>query len=356
MSPVSCCILALALFAAGQTPQEKTFDSVDASTGVLSLATSLARAFSSPSIAKVTLLVTVNVGVKNLIVQGTEPLAVTEAFGFMADGSQFLIDTSVGDGNVTGLNLNSLNGFRFRGNRITCTGPLFAIVELPQRNSQNGSLEGNSFEVRQMGMGEYAAHWRFTDNTYRLHPDAKTAVGLAIGGLDIDFRGNRVAGGNLTGGNGFGSLLADYLGPDSYAPYVGKITIANNTISCRADGNACLGLFARDTVVTGNVMVIQGSANGIHAEGPLPQSLTIRNNTLRMGSGNGMVIATSLKGGSTITENTLSGKATAVGIVIVSPRRPNTVAHVISNNTFRGFARPISIDPARHPGTSGSPN
>ncbi len=325
--------------------------SVDPSTGVLGLKNPLARSFAAPRIAKVTSLVTTNVGVKNLIVHGTEPLAVTEAFGFTARDNQFMIDTSMGGGDVTGLNLNTLNGFRFTGNTVTCVGPSFCTVELPQRNSQNGILEGNTFEVRQMGMGEYAAHWRFTNNTFALHPDANTAVALAIGGFDVDFSHNRVQGGNLTGGGGFGSFVADYLGPDSYASYVGKIKIADNVISCQADGNACLGIFAQDTAVTGNTITVRGSGAGIHAEGPLAQSLTIQNNTLSMGSGNGMVIATPGRDGSTITGNWISSSASLVGILVASPRSPNTGAHVISDNTIRGFTTPVSIDLTRHPGS-----
>ena len=325
--------------------------SVDAATGVLSLELPLARAFATPSIARVTHLVTTNVGVKDLIVQGTEPLAVTEAFGFAAQGNQFKLDTSVGGGNVTGLNLNTLNGFRFIDNAVTCTGPSYSILELPQRNSQNGVFEGNTFDVRQMGMGEYAARWRFVRNTFTLHPDARTAVGLAIGGFDIAFSDNTVQGGNLTGGGGFGSLMADYLGPDGYAPYVGRITIVHNTIIGRADGNACLGLFAQDTVVTANTLTVKGSAVGIHAEGPLPQSLTIRNNKLTMDTGNGMVIATPAKDGSMITGNAISGSASAVGIFVASPPSPNAGAHVISHNAIRGFGTRISIDFTKHPGS-----
>jgi hypothetical protein len=330
--------------------------SVDASTGVLGLERPLARSFSTPSIVKVTSLATTKVGVKNLIVQGTEPLAVTEAFGFTAQDNRFVIDTSIGGGNVTGLNLNTLDGFQFIGNTITCIGPSFSVVELPQRNSRNGVLDGNTFEVKQMGMGEYAAHWRFSNNKFSLHPDASTTVGLAIGGFDIDFGHNHVQGGNLTAGGGFGSLIADYSGPDNYAPHVGRIKIAGNTISCQADGNACLGIFARDTAVTGNTITVSGSAAGIHAEGPLAQSLTIRHNTLSMGSGNGMVIATPGRDGSTITGNSISGSASAVAILVASPRSPNTGAHVISNNTIRGFTTHVSIDPGKHPGTIVSSN
>jgi hypothetical protein len=329
---------------------------VDALRGVLGLKYPLARSFSNPTIAKVTSLTTTNIGVKDLIVQGTEPLAVTEAFAFTAEGCEFVLDTSIGDSNVTGLNLNTLNGFRFTGNTVRCIGPSFSILELPQRNSQNGDLEGNTFEVRQMGMGEYAAHWRFKNNKFTLHPDAATSVALAIGGFDIDFSENHIEGGNLTGGRGFGSLLADYAGLDSYAPYVGKIRISKNTITCQADGNACLGVFAQDTVVADNTITVAGSGAGIHAEGPLAQSLTIQNNTLSMGSGFGMVIVTPRKDGSKITGNTISGAASAIGIFVASPRTANAGGHVISDNTMRGFTTHVSIDMAKHPGSVVSSN
>jgi len=207
-----------------------------------------------------------------------------------------------------------------------------------------------------MGMGEYAAHWKFTNNDITLHPDSKTNIGIFIGGFDIKFSHNSVRGGNLTAGGGFGSIIADYIGPDSYASYVGKITIADNTISCQADGNACLGLFAQDTVVTGNSIKVKGSAVGIHAEGPLPQSLTIQNNTLSMDSGDGMVIVSPKTDGSTIKGNIISGAAQAVGIVIASPHSPNSGTDTISNNTIRGFATHVSIDMAKHPGSVLSSN
>jgi hypothetical protein len=329
--------------------------SVDAPSGTLVLSGPLARAFQSPSIVKVTSIATTNVGIKNLVVEGTEPLAVTETFGFTAEDNRFVLNTAAGGRNVTGLNFNTLDGFRFSRNTVTCSGPAFSILELPQRNSRNGVLEDNTFEVRQTGMGEYAAHWRFTGNTFILRPDVKTTVGLGIGGLDIDFHTNRVEGGNLVGGGGFGSLMADYNAPDDYAPYVGRIRITDNVFSCRADGNACLGLFAPDTVVTGNTITVRGSGNGIHAEGPLPQSLVIRNNRLTMGTGNGMVIVTPLRDGSTITHNTISGSKSAAGIFVASPKSPNAGAHAIADNTITGFGTEVSIDRAKHPGTKLSP-
>jgi hypothetical protein len=38
-------------------------------------------------------------------------------------------------------------------------------------------------------------------------------------------------------------------------------------------------------------------------------------------------------------------------VLVASPPGPNAGAHAISHNTIRGFATPVSIDPAKHPGT-----
>ena len=51
---------------------------VNVAEGILGLKRPLSRSFPSPSLARITSLVTKNVGVRNMTVQGTEPLAVTE--------------------------------------------------------------------------------------------------------------------------------------------------------------------------------------------------------------------------------------------------------------------------------------
>jgi hypothetical protein len=48
--------------------------------------------------------------------------------------------------------------------------------------------------------------------------------------------------------------------------------------------------------------------------------------------------------------------AAAIGIFVASAPSPNTGAHVISNNTIRGFSEHVSIDRAKHPGSIVSAN
>jgi hypothetical protein len=321
---------------------------VNASTGELGLKGPLSRSFPTPSIANVTRLATTNVGIKNLIVEGSEPLTVTEAFGFTAEDCRFITDTSIGGGNVIDYNMNTLHGFRFLRNEFSSVGPGYAVMEMTQRNSRHGVWDGNTFDIIQGGMGEYAADIRFTNNTFRLHPNARTTVGLMIGGKDIVFRGNTVSGGNITGGGGWGCLLADCIGP-GYERYVGNIRIADNTFNCRADGNACVHLAAQDTSFTGNTVNVKGSALGIRAEGPLPQSLTIKNNALSMGTGTGIMIASPRVDGATVTGNTITGSG-AHAIYVASPARPNAGKHVIYGNTVTGYRTALFIDLALHPG------
>jgi len=323
--------------------------SINASTGELGLKEPLTRAFARPFMANVTPLAIKNIGIKNLVVEGTEPLAVTEAFGFAAEDCRFISDPSIGGGNVLGCSLNTLNGFRFVGNHFTSPGTTYAVMEFAQRNSRHGVWEGNTFDIIQGGMGEYAADIRFTKNVFRIHPNSRTTVGLAIGGKDIVFSGNSVSGGNITSGDSWGCLLADFVGP-GYERYVGGIRITDNTFNCQADGNACVNLAAPDTSFTGNTLIVQGSARGIHAEGPLPQTLAIKNNTLSMGSGVGILVVSPRADGSTISGNTLSGSG-STAIYIASPAKPNSGKHAIYANSISGFHSPLFMDRALHPGT-----
>jgi hypothetical protein len=209
--------------------------------------------------------------------------------------------------------------------------------------------DGNTFDIVQGGMGEYAAEIRFTNNSFRLHPNERTSVGLMIGGKNIVFRRNTVSGDHITAGEGWGCLLADCVGP-GYDRYVGGVTIAHNRFIYQGDENQCVHLEAHDTSFTGNTVIVKGSSFGVRGEGPPPQSLTVTNNTLHMGTGAGVMIAGSPVDGSTITGNRISGSG-AYGIYVASPEKPNHGKHVIRGNTITGYRQELFIDRALHPGT-----
>jgi hypothetical protein len=146
-------------------PTELTRLTAATSEGELTLASPLARAFSTPQIANVTKRITSDVSLKNIVVQGAVPLTVTETWGFSAEDCQFLADTRVGRSNaVTTFDLNTLRSFRFVRNVIGSVGPEYVGIELPQRNSQDGLFEENTMRVASLGFGEYGAHWRFLKN------------------------------------------------------------------------------------------------------------------------------------------------------------------------------------------------
>ncbi len=317
---------------------------VKAENGVLTLRRPLTRSFLSPSIARITPLVTRNVGVRNMTVQGAEPLAVTETIGFKAENNEFVIETGTGERQFAGISLNTLVDFAFTGNTFTSVGPRYAPLELTQRNSRHGVFAGNRFTGLNAGFGEYAAHLKMTDNVFSLHPDATVVAGIFIGGKDVEFSRNTVHCGNITGGSGWGAVLADFIGPVEYAPYVGQIRITGNTLECRADGNICLGIFAADTAVIGNTIVATGTALGIHAEGALVQSNVIQDNTLRIGSGDGMFIVPPAKGGSgtKVTGNTIEGTGSH-GIFVPAHGAPNAGGVVVSGNRVTGFKTAITI-------------
>ncbi|MDV6033250.1 MAG: hypothetical protein F9B45_24820 [Phycisphaera sp. RhM] len=323
--------------------------SVNASTGEIELEDRLSRSFQTPTIANVTHIATTNVGVKNLIVEGAEPLTVTETFGFIAEDCHFINDTSIGGKNVIDFNMNTLNGFRFTRNRFSSIGPGYIVLEMTQRNSRHGVWENNTIEMMQGGMGEYAADIQFLNNTFTIHPGETTSVGLMIGGQDIIFQGNEMTCGPITGGEGWGCVLADCVGP-GYDRYAGKISITDNMFTYEGNGNQVAHLVACDTSFTGNTVTVTGSSLGVRGEGPPPQRLTIADNTFRMGTGAAVMIATHGVDGSTVTGNAITGSG-SYGIYIASPDKPNTGRHVIHHNQIDGYREELFIELQLHPGT-----
>ena len=313
--------------------------------GVLNLKYPLARSFSAPSIANVTSLATVNVGVQNLVVQGAEPLAVTEVFGFTATGNTFTTDTSIGGNNTYGLNMNTVRSFTFTGNLINSVGPSYVDIQLPQRNSQNGTFLNNNFIVSSVGFGEYGAHWTFSKNNFWLYTDATAPAALPLGGLDVTFNNNYVFGIATAV-----PLVADYVGLDFYAQYVGQIKIMDNVVQCQAEGSNCLILGSSDPVVSNNTITATGNAVGIKVQGPIPQSATISGNNISVGASLGIVLNTFETDNSTVSCNHIQGSG-PYGLYIASPAAPNTGVDTITANVISGFASPIYMDPSVHPAT-----
>jgi hypothetical protein len=187
---------------------------VNAATGDLTLADPVIRPFASPSIANVTSLAAHDVATNGVIVQGTDPLAVTETFNFSASNNQFLSDTSIGGGNIAELEMSTVEHFTFSGNTIAAINGPYIHQELYQRDSENGVWTGNTFQDTTVGFGEYAANITMTNNHIYLHPDGTAPDGVSLGGMNILFSGNDVHTiGNQTAGSGWGFVVADVYAP-----------------------------------------------------------------------------------------------------------------------------------------------
>ena len=319
--------------------QPVQLSAVNTSTGQLTLADPVLRSFSAPSLSKVTSLAAHDVAVNGIIVQGAEPLAVTETFNFSASNNQFLSDTSVGGGNLYELQLNTVEHFNFTGNTFaTINGP-YIHQELGQRDSQNGVWTENTFEDTTVGFGEYAGNITMQNNHIYLHPDGSGPDGVSLGGMNVLFTGNDVHTiGNQTGYPGSGFIVTDVYGCCGYTAYTGNIQITNNTIQCVADGNNCLLLVGKRTVVSGNTITATGSATGINVS---YSSATVTNNTINIGSGTGIyVLQHSLVDAATVASNTLSGTG-RFGIYARTPARVGGGGDDIYNNTITGFATPL---------------
>jgi len=291
--------------------------SVNPLTGVLGLAWPLARGFSTPSIANVTPLATTNVGITNLTIQGTEPLTATEVFGLVVQNSTIIFDTTPGPLDPAALELNTIRNFQFIGNTITAINPGQVILELPQRNSENGLIQNNTISAKSVVFWEYAARWNFNGNHFWLFPDSTTTVGygqdvgIAISGLDITFDGNDVHGGNAHGGY---ALLQDLYAVGNYADYVGNITITNNTLYCQESNSWCVQLETANPVFVNNRVYATGPAAGIYITSPLTETARIQGNYFSLGTGIGIALGSETTRQSVVSGNTIlsSGPTLAV--------------------------------------------
>ena len=324
--------------------------SVDSSNGILGLNYPILRAFSNPSVVKVTGLATKNVAIKNLTIQGAIPLTGTEMFGFTAENCTLIVDKSIGGLNALGLiNMNTIIDYTFKRCTFTSIGG-YANAELPQRNSRYGAFDGCTFNVKSIGFGEYVANMSLVNNHIWLYPDSTTNAGIFLGGLDVDFSGNDVHGmKNLIAANagGWGGLIVDVLAPSFYVPYTGKIKITNNTIDCKADGNSGIILLSDDPLLMNNNLTITGSANGIRSEGPT--RARIEGNTVSVESGYGLLLSCDSLEGNSVVNNTLQGGTGSFGIYVVSPAAPNTGVDVFANNILTGFNTDFFLDLSKHP-------
>jgi hypothetical protein len=235
----------------------------------LTLADPVLRTFSAPFIGKVTSLRAHDIAISGIIVQGGEPLAVQETFNFSAANNQFLSETTIGDSNGLASQLNTVEHFSFTGNTfapVSGSGP-WLHQELGQRNSQNGTWSGNTFQVAAVGQGEHAGNLTFTGNHIYLHQNAADSVTLE--GQNVKFDGNDVhTVGNYADPSGWGSIVADVYATGNNTNYTGNIQITNNTIQCAANGNNCVLLESAGSTVSGNTITATGSATGLYVAAP----------------------------------------------------------------------------------------
>ena len=325
-------------------PTELTRIAAVTAKGGLTLASPLARSFPSPSIANVTRLITTDVSLKGLTIQGAVPLTVMETYGFTAEGCRFLADTTVrGSNAVTIFNCNTMRSFRFTHNEMASVGPRRVAVELPQRNSQDGVFERNTFHVVSLGFGEYGAHWQFVRNHLWLHPEPETAVAISITGLDVLFTGNDVHCEELSGGEGWGTVLTDFYAPGDYAPYIGQIRVTDNTFDCKLRNAYCLRFGSRDPVAVGNRIRCTGVGTAIRSDGT-NVAATIARNDVAIGNGSGILMEGGGSDGSVLVDNRLSAARGDMAIHIAA--HDHAPRQRIERNTFSGFRHGVVKEPA----------
>lgn len=318
-------------------PSELTRVVAVTSEGHLTLASPLARSFPRPVVANVTRLITSDVSLKHLTVQGAVPLSVMETYGFAAEDCRFLADTNLAYPNiVTPLLCNTMRSFRFVCNEIGSVGPGHVGTELPQRNSQDGLFAENTFRLTSLGFGEYGAHWRFLRNHLWLYPNPQTAVAISISGLDVVFAENDVHCEKLSGGEGWGAVLSDFYAPDDYAPYIGRNRVTDNTFDCELAGAYCIRMQSRDPVVARNHLRVRGAGAAIRLDG-VDVAATVTDNNITVDTGAGILLEGGGHDTSTVSGNHIAATNGTMGVHVASPSQDQR----IEQNTIAGFARDV---------------
>jgi hypothetical protein len=333
---------------------------VDTKTGVIAVRDRFARAFPTAWVANITPLVTENVSVQGLVIEGTEPLAVMEAIGCAVRRCKLVFNTAIVEQrNTFGLNINSVRNFMFEESDICpVAGGAPVALEIAQRNSAYFTFKDCAFVARSITVGEYANHCQFLINRCQLYPTPDIPVAVVIGGAEVVLAANSFSCGEL--GHPSGAVLTDYIGLDSYAEFVTHGRFVGNSIiySASAPGLAALYIKGNESSVENNSIQDVGSqpSFGVKCEGPGDQAIRICANRVQVPVVSSIGI--SLKpGGSTdcavIGDNTvLGGGAGDKGILIDSSSPyPAAGGHSITGNVVTGFSMPLLIDYTLHPGT-----
>jgi hypothetical protein len=339
---------------------------VDTATGVITVRDRFARAFPVAYVANITPLVTQNVIVQGLVIEGTEPLAVMEAVGCSIRRCDLVTNTAIPERrNTFGLNINSVRDFVCEECNVqSVLGGDPVAYEIAQRNSAYFRVQNCAFEARTITVGEYANHCQFLNNPCHLYPTPNDAVAVVIGGADVVVAMNSLNCGDL--GQSSGAVLTDYIGPNDYAKFVTHGRFIGNSIvySASEPGLSAIHIKGNESSAENNTIQDVGSQAtfGIKGEGPGHLAIRISSNRIELpvpGS-----IGISLKPGgsvdcSVIADNTILGGGDGdIGMLIDHPSNPNTGGHSISGNVVTGFKTLLSIDYTLHPGTkvTGNPN
>lgn len=298
----------------------------------ITLTAPLARSFSDPVIANVSHLATENCAIKNVTVEGSEPLTTMEVFHLAIEDCAFMCDTSIGGSNIrTLLNCNTTRDYRFTRCQFGSVGGGLSNLEFMQRCSQDGVIEDCVMDVTDAGFGEYAAHMTMRNNRMTLH--AASSVMIALAAVDVTFANNQVTG------------IGDVDGVTDYGQGA-QIVITGNTFDFQINNMNGLHI-GNDVVIKGNDLRVSGVANAILMEGQ--PTATIVGNHIH--GGPGIVVDTYPHDASIVSFNKLEGGNYGMGIYVTTPSQPNTGGHAIVGNVITNFETTVSCDPAMHPGT-----
>jgi hypothetical protein len=370
-----------------QPQNESQLSNVDKAIGVLTLVNPVGIPFVAngftPAVVNVSAhgLGNYHSGINGVIVQGQNPIFITEAFYFTAKNCQFLTDASVANGLKTP-EMNTVINSTFDSNVWdTINGSLFTIsAELPQRGSSYDTWTNNTFGSPTSGFGSWGEGEFNAGNTFSGNHIYANAVpggpfcAFEPMGNNIAFTGNDVhVTGNWNQVNG--AIICDYedavvVNPPSrtnnYYNGVAGVTISNNTIDCTADGNGCITVFGNGTRVVGNTINVSAgsSANGVLVNGTFcvggcAQTTQVNGNNIKTAGGVGVSLSVGKADSWTINGNTFTnsaGRGTGILVQGGSPSNGGSGCQIQNNTSGTGIETVLSRIPMNHPACTASNN
>lgn len=332
--------------------------SANATSGVVTFDHPVMWAMATPSVANVTSLVTKNINISDITIQGSLPLSLTEVVDLQLTNVTLITDTTLGGVEI----MKPLDANTIRGAVVdhlvvkVVPGGALSSLELFQRQSSDIIIRNSEIYALSVGFGEYAARIRMENNRFNLVSTASLTEGILIMGKDVLFARNRVDSYGLAAAGA--GLIVDYTGAGGEEGNYGQVRIIDNTITLNT---AAVGSGTAAILAKGNDMLVQNNdisttigsfyARCMLIEGTNAPDMRILGNRFRTKASDDCLVIN--PGGTTdsivVADNYLAGSS-GTGLLWTNPGSPRSgPGHSVTNNIITGYTTASNLSATAHP-------